>query len=139
MATCFDKTNFFTELTKMNNNLFFILGELIFLITLYAAMIGGSVYGNFLVLLIVRTTKSLQNINNLLVANLAIADIILSTVCTPFKFHAALMQRWDLPEFLCKLCPFVENVCVNLQILNLCLIAKDRYEKIFFVKALKLI
>ena len=89
-------------------------------------MIAGSVYGNVLVLLIVRTTKSLRNINNLLVANLAIADIILSTVCTPFKFHSALIQRWQLPEFMCKLCPFVENVCVNLQIMNLCLIAKDR-------------
>ena len=89
-------------------------------------MIGGSIFGNLLVLLIVRTTKSLQNINNLLVANLAVSDIILSTICTPFKFYTAVKQRWDLPVFMCKLCPFVENMCVNLQILNLCLIARDR-------------
>ena len=54
----------------------------------------GSVYGNGLVLWIVRTTKSLQNVNNLLVANLAITDIILAALVTPFQAYAAMEQRW---------------------------------------------
>ena len=101
-------------------------GSLAFLIILYTVTIGGSIYGNVLVMWIVKTTKALQNVNNLYVANLAFTDIILSTVVTPFHFHAALKQRWDLPEFMCKVCPFVQNVCVNAQILSLILIAKDR-------------
>ena len=99
------------------------------LIILYAIMIGWSIYGNVMVLVIVRKTHSLQNVNNLLVSNLAICDIILSTVCTPFKFHSALIQRWDLPEVMCKLCPYIENVCINLQVLILVLIAHERYVK----------
>ena len=99
------------------------------LITLYTIMIGWSIYGNVMVLIIVRKTRSLQNVNNLLVSNLAICDIILSTVCTPFKFHSALIQRWDLPEVMCKLCPYIENVCINLQVLILVLIAHERYVK----------
>ena len=99
------------------------------LIILYAIMIGWSIYGNVMVLMIVRKTRSLQNVNNLLVSNLAICDIILSTVCTPFKFHSALIQRWDLPEVMCKLCPYIENVCINLQVLILVLIAHERYVK----------
>ena len=99
------------------------------LITLYTIMIGWSIYGNVMVLMIVRKTRSLQNVNNLLVSNLAICDIILSTVCTPFKFHSALIQRWDLPEVMCKLCPYIENVCINLQVLILVLIAHERYVK----------
>lgn len=43
-----------------------------FWIVLYVGIIGGSIYGNILVLWIVRTTRSLQNVNNLLVANLAV-------------------------------------------------------------------
>ena len=86
----------------------------------------GSVNANVLVLWIVKATKALQNVNNLLVANLAVTDITISVICTPFQFFAALMQRWDMPEIMCKLCPYVQNVCVNVQILNLILIAKDR-------------
>ena len=96
------------------------------LVILYGLAIGGTLYGNVLVLWIVKATKTLQNINNLLVANLAVTDITISVICTPFQFFAALMQRWDMPEIMCKLCPYVQNVCVNVQILNLILIAKDR-------------
>ena len=96
------------------------------MIFLYILIIGGSLYGNILVLWIVRTTKSLQNVNNLLVANLAITDLIITVICAPLQFYAALEQKWDLPEFMCKLSPFVQNLCVNVQILNLILIAKDR-------------
>ena len=51
---------------------FMILGVWVCLITIYGLVSIGSVYGNGLVLWIVSTTKSLQNVNNLLVANLAI-------------------------------------------------------------------
>ena len=100
---------------------------LVFFLVLYGLAILVSIYGNILVLWIVKTTTALRNTNNLLVSNLAITDIIIATICTPFHFHAALVQRWDLPEFMCKVLPFVQNMCVNVQILNLILIAKDRY------------
>ena len=103
-----------------------ILGVVAFLILLYGLTVAISSYGNVLVMWIVITTKSLQNVNNLLIANLAISDIIIATICTPFQFYAALVQRWFLPEFMCKLCPFVQCVCVNVNIFNLVLIAQDR-------------
>ena len=56
----------------------FILGMLSFWIVLYIGIIGGSIYGNILVLWIVRTTRSLQNVNNLLVANLAVTGQLFS-------------------------------------------------------------
>ena len=107
---------------------------LVFFLVLYGLAILVSIYGNLLVLWIVKTTRALRNVNNLLVSNLAITDIIIATICTPLNFHAALVQRWDLPEFMCKVLPFVQNMCVNVQILNLILIAKDRYVlyRIFF-------
>jgi len=100
------------------------------LIFFYGIASVGSVYGNGLVLWIVRTTKSLQNVNNLLVANLAITDIILAALVTPFQSYAAMTQRWDMPEFMCKLCPFVQNTCVNVNVFNLILIARDRYNAV---------
>lgn len=100
------------------------------LIMIYGVVTIVSVYGNALVLWVVSTTKSLQNVNNLLIANLAVSDIIIALFCIPFQFHAAFVQRWDLPQLMCKLCPFVQTVSVNVNIFTLILIARDRYKAI---------
>jgi hypothetical protein len=125
---CFITANLesLATLSQMLYLYFLILGVWITLIFFYGIASVGSVYGNGLVLWIVRTTKSLQNVNNLLVANLAITDIVLAALVTPFQAYAAMEQRWDMPEFMCKLCPFVQNTCVNVNVFNLILIARDR-------------
>ena len=107
-----------------------IQGVMISTILIYGFTTIVSMYGNILVLWVVSTTKSLQNVNNLLIANLAISDIIIAALCIPFQFHAALVQRWDLPPFMCKLCPLVQTLCVNDNIFTLMLIARDRYKAI---------
>ena len=106
---------------------FCFLGLVGFLILIYGLTIAASSYGNTLVLWIVSTTKSLQNVNNLLIANLAFSDIMIALLCTPFQFYAALAQKWQLPEIMCKICPFFQCVCVNVNIFNLVLIAQDRW------------
>ena len=107
--------------------LLFWLGILVSLITLYCVVIGASIYGNMIVLWIIRKTKALHNVaNNLLLANLAVLDIMISVVCTPVQFFAALMQRWDLPKFMCKFVPFLQEMFIYVQVMNLILIANDR-------------
>ena len=97
------------------------------MITLYCVVIGASIYGNMIVLWIIRKTKALHNVaNNLLLANLAVLDIMISVVCTPVQFFAALMQRWDLPKFMCKFVPFLQEMFIYVQVMNLILIANDR-------------
>ena len=99
---------------------------MVFMIMIYGVVTIVSVYGNALILWVVSTTKSLQNVNNLLIINLAISDIIIALFCIPFQFYAALVQRWDLPAFMCKLCPFAQTLSVNVNIFTLLLIARDR-------------
>lgn len=105
-------------------------GATLLLTVLYSVTIAVSSYSNALVLWIVSTTKSLQNVNNFHIANLAVSDIMLALLCTPFQFWAALVQQWVLPEFMCKLCPFIQDMCVNVNIFNLILIAQDRYQAV---------
>ena len=112
---------------------FCFLGLVGFLILIYGLTIAASSYGNTLVLWIVSTTKSLQNVNNLLIANLAFSDIMIALLCTPFQFYAALAQKWQLPEIMCKICPFFQCVCVNVNIFNLVLIAQDRWVWLFII------
>ncbi len=44
-----------------------------------------------------------------------------------FQFYAALLQRWDLPEFMCQFCPFTQTLSVNVSIFTLVTISVDRY------------
>ena len=50
----------------------------------------------------------MHTVMNVYIGNLALADVIIALFCIPFQFQAALLNRWDLPAFMCKLCPFLQ-------------------------------
>jgi len=75
---------------------------------------------------------SFQSVTNFFIANLALADVIIGLFAIPFQFQAALLQRWNLPEFFCPFCPFFQNLSVNASIFTLTAIAVDRYKAIMF-------
>ena len=58
--------------------------------------------------LIADTGRRMHTVINMYIGNLAMADVIIAVFCIPFQFQAALLQRWDLPAFMCKLCPFLQ-------------------------------
>ena len=97
---------------------------------LYALTSLLSIYGNTLVMWIVTTTKALQNVNDLFIANLALSDVTIALFCIPFQSYAALVQRWDLPEFMCKFCPMAQMASINVSIFTLIAIAKERYRAV---------
>jgi leucokinin receptor len=86
------------------------------------------VVGNTLVIWVVASSRSMQNVTNFFIANLAVSDVIIAIFCIPFQFYAALLQRWDLPEFMCKFCPFAQILSVNVSIFTLVAISLDRYK-----------
>ena len=82
-------------------------------------------------------TNHIQSVTNYFIANLALADVIIGLFAIPFQvtsitfsiflfmnkiyfhpvnqgfnyllqFQAALLQRWNLPPFLCPFCPFFQ-------------------------------
>ena len=52
--------------------------------------------------------RRMHTVMNVYIGNLALADVIIALFCIPFQFQAALLNRWDLPAFMCKLCPFLQ-------------------------------
>lgn len=44
-----------------------------------------------------------------------------------FQFQAAVLQKWVLPHFLCKLAPFVQILSVDVSIYTLVAVSLDRY------------
>jgi len=88
-----------------------------------------AVTGNSLVIYII-IFKRMRTVTNMYIANLAMADVIIGLLAIPFQFQAILLQRWTLPAFLCKFCPFVSSLSVNVSVLTLVMISIDRFKGI---------
>ncbi|XP_063984009.1 neuromedin-K receptor isoform X1 [Diachasmimorpha longicaudata] len=104
---------------------------IIFLLSVcYGSISVLAVAGNSLVMWIVATSRRMQSVTNCFIANLALADIVIGLFAIPFQFQAALLQRWNLPYFMCAFCPFVQVLCVNVSVFTLTAIAVDRHRAI---------
>ncbi|CRK91705.1 CLUMA_CG005351, isoform A [Clunio marinus] len=103
---------------------------LILLSLLYGSISFIAVIGNSLVIWIVITTRQMHTVTNFFIGNLAMADVIIGLFSIPFQFQAAVLQRWDLPRFMCPFCPFIQILSVNVSIFTLTAIAIDRHKAI---------
>ncbi|EDW18358.1 RYamide receptor [Drosophila mojavensis] len=104
------------------------------IVALLSIFYGGisilAVIGNTLVIWVVATTRQMRTVTNMYIANLAFADVIIGLFSIPFQFQAALLQRWNLPYFMCGFCPFVQALSVNVSVFTLTAIAIDRHRAI---------
>ncbi len=99
----------------------------IFLSICYCCVSLCAVIGNSLIIWIVLRSPRMRSVTNYFIANLAFADILIGAFAIPFQFQAALLQRWDLPWFMCSFCPTVQVISVNVSVFTLTAIALDRY------------
>ena len=130
-----NSTNYFPERTNMTItaveedaiDIYEIPKSLVIVLSiLYGAIILTALLGNSLVIYVVIVSPRMRTVTNFYIANLAFADVTIAMFAFPFQFHAALMQRWDLPEFMCKFCPTVGVLSVNISIFTLVALALDR-------------
>ena len=103
------------------------LGLVVLLSFLYGSISVIAVLGNALVIIVIIKNRPMHTVTNFFIANLASADVLIGTFSIPFQFQAAVMQRWDLPAFMCPLAPFVKQVSVTVSITTLAVISIDRY------------
>lgn len=79
----FEPTHLFTE------QLYDVpVGLLVILSILYGSISLLAVIGNTLVIWIVATTRPMQSVTNLFIANLALADVIIGMFAIPFQVNA---------------------------------------------------
>ena len=102
-------------------------GLIIVLSLLYGTISVVTIVGNALVILVIAKNRPMRTVTNFFIANLSVADVIIGFFGIPFQFQAALLQRWDLPAFLCPVAPFVKELTVNVSIVTLAVISVDRY------------
>ncbi|MEE6519351.1 hypothetical protein FKM82_031106 [Ascaphus truei] len=109
-----------------------ILGVQVILIVAYSLIILLGLVGNSLVIYMIVKYKNMRTVTNFFIANLALADIMVDSLCLPFTLVYTLMDEWKFGLVLCHLFPYAQAMSVNVSTLTLTVIALDRYWCIVF-------
>ncbi|KFO59607.1 5-hydroxytryptamine receptor 6, partial [Corvus brachyrhynchos] len=83
--------------------------------------------GNFLLILLIVTQRSLRNTSNYFLVSLFMSDLMVGLVVMPPAMLNQLYGRWVLRGDFCSLWASFDVMCCSASILNLCVISLDRY------------
>ncbi|XP_029459941.1 alpha-1A adrenergic receptor [Rhinatrema bivittatum] len=94
-------------------------------------ILGGfiifGVLGNILVILSVACHRHLQTVTHYFVANLAVADLLLTSMVLPFSATFEILGYWVFGRIICNIWAAVDVLCCTASIMSLCAISIDRY------------
>ncbi|XP_053329073.1 G-protein coupled receptor 83-like [Spea bombifrons] len=101
-----------------------------FLIVAYSVIIIISLFGNILVCHVIIKNKRIQSATSLFIVNLAVADIMITLLNTPFTLVRFVSSTWVFGKLMCHLSRFVQYCSVHVSVLTLTAIALDRHQVI---------
>lgn len=96
-------------------------------LTLYICVIFVGMVGNTIVIVVVFRNRKMQNVTNVLIANLALSDIGLCMFSLPIQLYYQLTDHWMFGEILCRIIFAAFAIPMYVSILTILLIAYDRY------------
>ncbi|CAN0294941.1 unnamed protein product [Lampetra fluviatilis] len=100
------------------------------LIVAYSVIIVISLFGNALVCHVVIKNKRMQSATSMFIVNLAIADIMITTLNTPFTLVRFVNSNWVFGKTMCHVSRFAQYCSLHVSTLTLTAIALDRYQVI---------
>nr|XP_057940920.1 neuropeptide Y receptor type 2 [Doryrhamphus excisus]XP_057940928.1 neuropeptide Y receptor type 2 [Doryrhamphus excisus]XP_057940937.1 neuropeptide Y receptor type 2 [Doryrhamphus excisus]XP_057940946.1 neuropeptide Y receptor type 2 [Doryrhamphus excisus]XP_057940954.1 neuropeptide Y receptor type 2 [Doryrhamphus excisus] len=107
-----------------------LLGVQVVLILAYSAIIVLGVTGNSLVIYVVYRFRTLRTVTNFFIVNLAVADLLVNTLCLPFTLAYTLYGEWMFGRVLCFVLPCAQGAAVHVSTITLNVIALDRHHSI---------
>ncbi|KAG9338910.1 hypothetical protein JZ751_024300 [Albula glossodonta] len=100
------------------------------LIVAYSVIIVISLFGNILVCHVVLKNKRMHSVTSLFIVNLAIADILITLLNTPFTLVRFVNSTWVFGKLMCHVSRFAQYCSVHVSVLTLAAIAIDRHQVI---------
>ena len=97
------------------------------MILIFCIIILGTILGNLLVLSSVCIEKKLQSPPNILIINLAVADLAIATLVMPFAASYNIKNEWLYSNRMCDMFISFDVTCCTASIVDLCFISVDRY------------
>ncbi|XP_056145801.1 endothelin receptor type B-like [Lampris incognitus] len=86
--------------------------------------------GNSALLKIIYVNRCLRSGPNLLIASLALGDLIHIVIDIPINAYRLMAEDWPFGLALCKLVPFIQKTSVGITVLSLCALSIDRYRAV---------
>ncbi|XP_072286902.1 G-protein coupled receptor 83-like [Pyxicephalus adspersus] len=102
----------------------------VLLIVAYSVIFIISLFGNILVCHVVIKNKRIQSATSLFIVNLAVADIMITLLNTPFTLVRFVSSNWAFSKVMCHVSRFVQYCSVHVSVLTLTAIALDRHQVI---------
>nr|UPH84402.1 tachykinin receptor long subtype [Haliotis discus hannai] len=96
-------------------------------ITMFVAMFVVAAGGNIIVIWIVLAHKRMRTVTNYFLVNLAVADVLISLLNTPFNFVYNMYQDWWFGAHYCRFSMFISPCAISVSVLTFTAIAIDRY------------
>ncbi|XP_029932089.1 neuropeptide Y receptor Y2, like [Myripristis murdjan] len=109
-----------------------LLSVQVVVILAYSTIIVLGVLGNSLVIYVIYRFKTLRTVTNFFIANLAVADLLVNTLCLPFTLVYTLLGEWKFGSALCFLLPYAQGLAVHVSTVTLNVIALDRHRCIVY-------
>ncbi|XP_076026509.1 G-protein coupled receptor 83 [Genypterus blacodes] len=100
------------------------------LVAAYSLIIVTSLFGNTLVCHVVLKNKRTQSSTSLFIMNLAVADIFITVLNTPFTLVRFVNSTWVFGRTMCHISRFVQYCSLHVSTLTLTAIALDRRQVI---------
>uniref|UniRef100_V9KKC5 5-hydroxytryptamine receptor 1B n=2 Tax=Callorhinchus milii TaxID=7868 RepID=V9KKC5_CALMI len=85
------------------------------------------VLSNAFVVITISRTRKLQTPANILIASLAVTDLLVSILVLPISIVYTVSGTWTLGQIVCDIWLSSDITCCTASILHLCVIALDRY------------
>lgn len=105
----------------------FSTGCVVTLSLLFVLMFFVSVFGNTVVCYIVYQKPAMRSAINILLATLAMADVLTATLCMPFAVISLVAQRWIFGDVFCQINAILFSFLVTEGTLLLLTISVDRF------------
>ncbi|CAG2171700.1 unnamed protein product, partial [Oppiella nova] len=99
----------------------------IVVLILFGIIVIVGLFGNALVVIVVACNPQMRSTTNLLIINLAIADLLFIVFCVPFTAWAYAFPFWPFGNVWCKIVQYLIVVCAYASIYTLVLMSLDRY------------
>lgn len=84
-------------------------------------------FGNSLVVIVVLCNPQMRSTTNLLIINLAVADLLFIVFCVPFTASDYALPYWPFGDAWCKVVQYLVIVCAYASIYTLVLMSLDRF------------
>ncbi|XP_061589456.1 alpha-1A adrenergic receptor [Cololabis saira] len=103
------------------------VAKVIILVVVLVVFVVFGVFGNILVILSVVFHHQWRSVTHYFIANLAAADLLLSSAVLPFSATSEALGRWVFGRSFCNVWAALDVLCCTASILSLCVISIDRY------------